>query len=354
MHENGAVHRVAGQGVAQFVADDESLFLVGHDVEHAGGQDDERSIHPDGERVDHRRLNHEQLRSFLRAENLHTIGSKIVQILELAFVDTHRGGQVHQAMLSLAQQSGQRSQHRVEALEGTKSDQGCSVRRMFPSARGDIGKLDTSTVRCVCHCVAPSLIGLFAKVSVKSPSGSFLTTVRSRIAGGTAGSVALILGGTDELGETADVLLDVGHARSIEHLGELPLREHPHTDGGRSQADDGTQRCQAQFTAGHDGDASTRSQDADELVDHLQWMWHEIQCGITAYGVECRVGVREFGRIAANVCRTRPPIVAHCASDHGLGDIEADGDTVLGQLLRQEPGDVAGAARDVQDSLWPV
>lgn len=156
VQQDGAVHRVSRQRVAQFVADDEALLLVVHHIEQAGGDHDERLVHADRERVHGGGLEDEELRCLVGAQDLDAVPPQVVEVGELTFVDTDGRGEVHEAVLTFAQQTRQGPQDRVEAFQGAQCDERCPVCRVFPGPRADAGKLDSRAIRTCGH--RPSLV----------------------------------------------------------------------------------------------------------------------------------------------------------------------------------------------------
>src|SRR5690606_2550201 len=95
-------------------------------------------------------------------------------------------------------------------------------------------------------------------------------------------------------------------------------------------------------------------EDAGHVVQGGPGVVEEVEGAEAADGVEGLVAEGEVGGVGADVldvgfAGAGRRGVADGAGEHGLGGVEADDEAVLADALGERPGDVAGAAGDVQD-----
>ncbi len=142
LEQHGRVEGMAGQHVAELVAEDEAQLLGVGQVDESAGHHDDGLVDADGHGVVRRLGEDVELREVLDVEGRRSLDVGLVHPGELPVVDAHGGAQVHQAQRPLVPQPRQLAQDEVEALHLAEGDQRSLVGRVLPGQRADVRQAD--------------------------------------------------------------------------------------------------------------------------------------------------------------------------------------------------------------------
>ena len=145
-HQHGAVDRVPGQDVAELVADHPAELLRVVQVDHAGGDHDERLVPAQRHRVHQRVLGDVDLGHLGQVQDVGAVPDQLVDVRELALGDLDRARQVRKPEGPLVEQAEQLAQKRVEPGELAQRDQRRTVGGMLVGAGRDAGEPDPRAI----------------------------------------------------------------------------------------------------------------------------------------------------------------------------------------------------------------
>lgn len=157
--------------------------------------------------------------------------------------------------------------------------------------------------------------------------------------------------GADELEEAVDSLLDVGETEAAQQVGQLAAGEQ----AGAAQLPEGTGEGAAEGFAsaatGEQGEAAAGGEDGGHAFDGEDRVVEQVQAQEAADRVEAAGAQGEFGGVGVQVGDVVAVGVGDGAFEHGRGGVDADGQAALADGFGQCPGEVAGAAGDVEDDV---